>query len=65
MTIANKIIDERRYLAPTRVPYSLVSVLIALTLCVVIYCGFITNQLPDFSAYTTTLLVLLSLVISL
>lgn len=65
MAVENNIIDGRRYLTPTRVPYSLVSVLIAITLCVVVYCGFVSNQLPDFSAYTATLLMLLSLIISI
>ncbi|XBS71720.1 DoxX family protein [Acerihabitans sp. KWT182] len=63
-TIA-KTTDDRFYSKPTRVPNSLVSVLIALTLLTALYCGFFTKQLPDFSAYTATLLLLLSLVISI
>ena len=65
MTFTTNTINERIYLKPAYVPNSLVSVLILVTLCVSIYCGFITKQLPDFSAYTTVLLLILSLAINI
>ncbi len=65
MVSVTKIAVGRLYLKPAHVPNSLVSVLIALTLLIAIYCGFVTKQLPDFSAYTTVLLLLLSLIISI
>lgn len=65
MAFVVKTTPERLYLKPTHVPNSLVSVLIALTLLTALYCGFYTKQLPDYSAYTTVILLLISLVISL
>uniref|UniRef100_UPI001AD89842 hypothetical protein n=1 Tax=Rahnella sp. ChDrAdgB13 TaxID=1850581 RepID=UPI001AD89842 len=64
MAVVTKAASERMYLKPVYVPNYLVSVLILLTLCVSIYCGFIIDQLPDYSAYTTVLLFVLSFVIS-
>ena len=61
--VSQKSINELTYLKPRYVPDKLISAIVFIALLIAIYCGFISHQLPDFSAYTTTLLLLISLVI--
>ncbi len=55
--------DRYAYLKPRFIPNTLVAALIFITFLVAIYSGFMSGQLPDFAAWTATLLLLLSFII--
>ena len=57
------VIEELEYVKPRFVPNTLISGLVLLALLVAIYCGFISKQLPDFSAYSTVILLFISFII--
>lgn len=59
------IVAERQYLHARYIPNKLVSLLIFGAVLTAIYCGFVSHQLPDWSAYTTVLLFLISFLISI
>lgn len=61
---SKRLIDEQIYMKPKYVPNALVSALVFIALFVSMYCAFISKELPDFAAYTTVLLFLLSFIIS-
>lgn len=57
--------QEVSFLKPVRISNMLVSALVLLTLCVTVWAAFSAGQLPDYARYTSVLLLLVSLIISL